>query len=187
MINFTQSKRSSAKLRGDEPASGRDVCQFLDLSHFLRHLKAPPPLSRLQRRRNQKKKHSKCSVSWKWPGAAFALLGVAPPPPQPSCEPNRQGQNSSLRPGCRKSHKYRTPLVHHLIPFYFTVSRPGATDPRAKHQASAPSLPISLCLKSMFVTVLLTFNASARACGQKRWQTKPSQTLQLTMPSETLT
>ena len=42
-----------------------------------------------------------------------------------------------------------------------------ATDPRAKHQALAPSLPISFPRKSMLVTVLLTFNASARACGQK--------------------
>ena len=41
--------------------------------------------------------------------------------------------------------------------------------PRPKHQALAPSLPMSLPPKLMFVTVLLTFNASARACGQKRW------------------
>ena len=75
-------------------------------------------------------------------------------------------------PTALKSHKSGTPLVHHFIPFYFTVSRPGATDPRAKHQALAPSLPIWFPVKSMFVTVLLTFNASARACGQKRWQTK---------------
>ena len=74
-------------------------------------------------------------------------------------------------PTALKSHKSRTPLVHHLVPFYFTVSRPGATDPRAKYQASAPSLPISLWLKSIFVTVLLTCNASARASGQKRCQT----------------
>ena len=74
-------------------------------------------------------------------------------------------------PTALKSHKSRTPLVHHFIPFYFIVSRPGATDPRAKHQASAPSFSISFSLKSMFVIVLLTFNASARACGQKRWQT----------------
>ena len=74
-------------------------------------------------------------------------------------------------PTALKSHKSRTPLVHHLVPFYFTVSRPGATDPRAKHQALAPSMPISLPPKSMFVTDLLTFNASARTCGQKRWQT----------------
>ena len=58
------------------------------------------------------------------------------------------------------------------LPFYFTISRPGATDPRAKHQASAPFLPILLSSKSIVVTVLLTFNASARACGQKRCQTK---------------
>ena len=75
-------------------------------------------------------------------------------------------------PTALKSHKSRTPLVHHFIPFYFTVSRPGATDPRAKHQALAPSLPILLTDKSMFSIVLLTFNASARACGQKRCQTK---------------
>ena len=59
----------------------------------------------------------------------------------------------------------------HVIPLYFTISNPAATDPHAKHQASAPSLPIKLCRKSIFVTVLLTFNALARACGQKRWQT----------------
>ena len=70
-----------------------------------------------------------------------------------------------------KSHKSGTPLVHHLIPFYFTVSRPLATDPRAKHQALAPSSPMRFRDKSTFVTVLLTCNASARACGQKRWQT----------------
>ena len=67
--------------------------------------------------------------------------------------------------------KSRTPLVHHLTPFYFTISKPGATDPRPTHQALAPPSPISLCAKPMFVTVLLTFNALARACGQKRWQT----------------
>ena len=49
----------------------------------------------------------------------------------------------------------------------------AATDPRAKHQALAPSLPMKLRHKLMFITVLLTFNASARACGQKRCQTKP--------------
>ena len=78
-------------------------------------------------------------------------------------------------PTALKSHKSRTPLVHHLIPFYFTVARPGATDPRAKHQALAPSVPILLNDKSMCVIVLLTFNASARASGQKRCQTKPCQ------------
>ena len=70
--------------------------------------------------------------------------------------------------------KSRTPLVHplvHFTPFSFTVSRPGATDPRPKHQALAPSLPMWLPNKLMFVTVLLTFNASARACGQQGWQT----------------
>ena len=75
------------------------------------------------------------------------------------------------KPVQQHSHKSRTPLVHQLILFYFIVSRPGATDPRAKHQALAPSLPISLSLKTMYATDLLTFNASARACGQKRWQT----------------
>ena len=64
------------------------------------------------------------------------------------------------------SQKSRTPLVHHFTPFSFTVSRPGATDPRAKHQALAPSVPISFQPKSMFVNVLLTFNASAMACGE---------------------
>ena len=43
--------------------------------------------------------------------------------------------------------------------------------PRPKHQALAPSSPIWFLRKSIFVNVLLTFNASARACGQKRWQT----------------
>ena len=90
-------------------------------------------------------------------------------------------------PTALKSHKSRTPLVHHLIPFYFTVSRPGATDPHAKHQALAPSLPKLQQLKSMFVTVLLTFNASARACGQKRCQTKPCETWELTRRSAPLT
>ena len=37
--------------------------------------------------------------------------------------------------------------------------------------ALAPSLPMPLLLKTIFVIVLLTFNASARAWGQKRWQT----------------
>ena len=78
-----------------------------------------------------------------------------------------------------KSHKSRTTLVHHLVPFYCTVSRPGATDPRAKHQALAPSLPISLDDKLMSLTLLLTFNALARACGQKRWQTKWCETWEL--------
>ena len=32
-------------------------------------------------------------------------------------------------PTALESHKSGTPLVHHLIPFIFTVSRPGATDP----------------------------------------------------------
>ena len=43
--------------------------------------------------------------------------------------------------------------------------------PRPKHQALAPSLPMLLSDKLMFVNVLLTFNASARTCGQKLWQT----------------
>ena len=38
--------------------------------------------------------------------------------------------------------------------------------PFAEPQASAPSLPMLLCPKSMFVSVSLTFNASANACGQ---------------------
>ena len=71
-------------------------------------------------------------------------------------------QHLTTRSTALKSHKSRAPLVHHLIPF---------TDPRAKHQALAPSLPIPLNRKLMFVTALLTFNASARACGQKWWQT----------------
>ena len=66
-----------------------------------------------------------------------------------------------------KPHKSQTPLVHHFTPSSFTISRPGATDPRAKHQALIPWMPILLSSKSMFVRVLLTFNASARACGQK--------------------
>ena len=90
-------------------------------------------------------------------------------------------------PTALKSHKSRTPLVHHFIPFYFTVSRPGATDPRAKHQASAPSLPIWLFVKLMLVTVLLTVNALARACGQKGCQTKLCQMWELTRQSATLT
>ena len=32
-------------------------------------------------------------------------------------------------PTALKSHKSRTPLVHHLIPFFSTISKPGATDP----------------------------------------------------------
>ena len=40
--------------------------------------------------------------------------------------------------------------------------------PIAKHQASAPSMPIPIPDKVMCVTVLLTFNASARTCGQTR-------------------
>ena len=56
-------------------------------------------------------------------------------------------------------------------PEHLSNTWPGATDPRAKHQASAPSLLIWLPHKWMSVTVLLTFNASARASGQKWWQT----------------
>ena len=60
---------------------------------------------------------------------------------------------------------------HHLS---FPSQRPTISPylcpeaPLAGHQASAPSLPMLLlfCSKSMLVTVLLTFNASARACGQ---------------------
>ena len=79
-------------------------------------------------------------------------------------------------------------LVHHLIPCYFTVSRPGATDPRAKQQALAPSLPMRLNRKLMFVTVWLTFNASARACGQKTManHVKPEKSWELTRRSATL-
>ena len=73
------------------------------------------------------------------------------------------------------------------ISLYLTVSRPGATDPCAKHQALAPSLPMSLPPKLMFVTVVLTFNASARACAQKRCQTKKCQIWELTRRSATLT
>ena len=69
------------------------------------------------------------------------------------------------------SQKSRTPLVHHLAPFYFTISKPGATDPRPKHHALAPSLPMLLHSKFTFVRVWLTVNASARACGQKLCQT----------------
>ena len=47
-----------------------------------------------------------------------------------------------------------------------SIPGPGAADPRA--QALAPSLPIWFSLKSIFITVLLTFNASASASGQ--WQ-----------------
>ena len=63
-----------------------------------------------------------------------------------------------------------TTLSSTLTLFSSPILRPGATNPRAKHQASASSSssPISLLVKSMLVTVLLTFNASARACGQKR-------------------
>ena len=70
-----------------------------------------------------------------------------------------------------KPHNSQTPLVHHFTPSSFTISKPGATDPRPKHQALAPSVPILIYSKMMFVTILLTFNASARACGQKRLQT----------------
>ena len=76
-----------------------------------------------------------------------------------------QARHLNARPTALKSHKSGTLLVHHFIPFYFTISRPGATDPLAKHQAFAPSLPIWLTDKSIVVTVLLTFNAFARACG----------------------
>ena len=54
------------------------------------------------------------------------------------------------------------PTIH--IP-YPSTSAPEA--PLAKPQACAPSLPMLLNCKSMFVRVLLTFNASARACGQR--------------------
>ena len=52
-----------------------------------------------------------------------------------------------------------------------SFARPGTANPRPKHQASAPSLPISFPSKWMSLNVLFTFNASARACGQKRRQT----------------
>ena len=56
-------------------------------------------------------------------------------------------QHLSTCPTPLMSQKSPTPLVHHFTPFSFTVSRPGATDPRAKHQALAPSSPILLALK----------------------------------------
>ena len=47
----------------------------------------------------------------------------------------------------------------------------GPEAPLAEHQAFAPSLPMPFSFKFMLVRVLLTFNASARACGQSdRWQ-----------------
>ena len=71
-----------------------------------------------------------------------------------------------------KSHKSRRPLVHHLIPLYYTLPKPGAKNPRPKHQAVAPNgQMLPLYDKSMLVRVLLTFNASASACGQLGWQT----------------
>ena len=42
--------------------------------------------------------------------------------------------------------------------------------PFAEPQACAPSLLMPMLCKLMFVRVVLIFNASARACGQKRWQ-----------------
>ena len=69
------------------------------------------------------------------------------------------------------SQKSRTALVHHFIPYFSTIPKPGATNPRPKHQALAPSLPTALLYKSILVRALFTFNASARACGQKRWPT----------------
>ena len=42
--------------------------------------------------------------------------------------------------------------------------------PFAEPQACAPSLPMRLPSKLMFVRVVLIFSASARASGQKRWQ-----------------
>ena len=90
-------------------------------------------------------------------------------------DPLAQHPNTSP-PTPLKSHKSQTPLVHHFTPFSFTVSRPGATDPRPKHQALAPLMPISLRSKRefpkwMLVRVSLTANASRRACGQIRCQT----------------
>ena len=98
------------------------------------------------------------------------------------CNKSCQAQAAPL-----KSHKSRTTLVHHLIQSYFPVSRPGTADPQATHQASASSLPIWLPSKPMSLTLLLTFNALARACGQKRWQTKWCETWELTRRSATLT
>jgi len=43
------------------------------------------------------------------------------------------------------------------------------------NQATAPSLPIRFHDKWMFFTVVLTFNASARACERKRYQTMSNQ------------
>ena len=60
-----------------------------------------------------------------------------------------------------------TPL--HSIFLYH--SETWSPHPRPKHQALAPSASIQFRDKSMFLRVLLTFNASARASGQKRWQT----------------
>ena len=80
-------------------------------------------------------------------------------------------QHLSTCPKPRLSHKSRTPLVHHFIPYFSTIPKPGATNPRPKHQALAPSLPTALLYKSILVRALFTFNASARACGQKRWPT----------------
>ena len=71
------------------------------------------------------------------------------------------------------SHTTGTPLGSILFHRFEACSH----GPRAKHQASTPSLPILFQLKSIFVTVLLTVNASKRACGQQRCQTKPCQTM----------
>ena len=71
------------------------------------------------------------------------------------------------------SHKSRTYLVHctPLDSILFHRFQTWSHKPQSKHQALAPSLPILLSDNWMFATVLLTFNASARACGQKRCQT----------------
>ena len=41
----------------------------------------------------------------------------------------KDAQARHLSNSTKVTHESRTPLVHHLIPFIFTVSRPGATDP----------------------------------------------------------
>ena len=124
--------------------------------------------------------------------AAFAVclplsqLGTTHVPSHPKAQGKARGRSGSVCTIDSKTDICQVDKLTKLVPFHFrnclknqhppntscvSKSRPpsiylGPEAPLAKHQACAPSLPMLLPLKSIFVTVLLTFKASARACGQ---------------------
>ena len=108
--------------------------------------------------------------------SSFTSCRKPPSLPLPSCfHPMSEIRGRSTGP--RAEHLSNTTSVLQVsninsTPWFhlrYTISKPGATDARAKHQAFAPSGPMQFHDKLMFI--LLTFNASARAWGRQRWQT----------------